>query len=241
MAAVFRHSLSRLRTQIVGWGLTFALLGWITTWAYDSIMSTQSQWQQMLDSFPPSVMAFFGETTKAFEADGYLDVGLFSYAVVILAFFGIILGSGLMASDEEAGRLDLIQAHPVSRGKQFWGRLLASTAATIAILFMTWTGLAVGLYGSELPAGVADLAVVCLPVLAEVMLFATLALLLSMLMPSRSMAASVASIVLVASYAVTSLARVFSGLKGSGAAVATDVLPKRLRHQRAQLGVAGRV
>lgn len=214
MSTVFRHSLSRLVVQIMGWGLTFAFFGWLTTWSYDSVMKSQSQLQQLLNAFPPEMMSFFGDMADAFKPAGYLDVMLFSYSAVTLAFFTIIAGSGLIAGDEEAGRLDLIQAHPVSRDALFWGRFLAMTVAAIAILALTWAGCAVGQISSTFPVSIAAMALPNVVSFAVLMLFGALALLLSMALPSRMMAASVAALVLVASYAITSLARVISGLRG---------------------------
>jgi ABC-2 type transport system permease protein len=139
---------------------------------------------------------------------------LFSYSAVTLAFFTIIAGSGMIASDEEAGRLDLIQAHPVSRDALFWGRFLAIVVAAIAILALTWGGCAVGQIGSTIPVSIAAMALPNVVSFAVLMLFGALALLMSMLLPSRTLAASVAALVLVISYAITSLARVISGLRG---------------------------
>ncbi len=55
----------------------------------------------------------------------------FSLLPVIVGIFALIAGSGLIASDEESGRLDLILAHPPSRTALFWGRLLAFVGATL--------------------------------------------------------------------------------------------------------------
>lgn len=214
MTVIFRHALARLRGQIYGWGLTFAILGWITTWAYDAIMSDQAQWQRVVNQMPLEMWAFFGEIAKLFTPGGYLDVGLFSYGIVILCFFSIVAASGMLASDEEAGRLDLVQAHPVSRTALFAGRFLAMTVATIAILACTWGGLALGMIGSSFPVSLRALVLPHIVMFAQLMLFAGLALWLSMALPSRTLAASVASFALVASYAVTSLAREIKALRG---------------------------
>ena len=214
MFAIFRHSFSRLVMQILGWGLTFAFFGWLTTWSYDTVMKAQAQVLQLLNVFPREMMSFFGDLGDAFKPSGYLDVMLFSYSAVTLAFFTIIAGSGLIASDEEAGRLDLIQAHPVSRDALFWGRFLSMTLAAVLILALTWAGCAIGQIGTSFPVSIAAMALPNVVSFAVLMLFGAFALLLSMALPSRTMAASLAALVLVASYAITSLARVISSLRG---------------------------
>lgn len=214
MSTIFRHTVAGLRGQMYGWGLTFAVLGWISVWSYNAVVAQQAQWQQLLDSLPPAMMVFFGEMSKAFSRTGFLDVMLFSYGVVILSFFGIIAGAGLVVRDEEAGRLDLIQAHPVSRTALFAGRFLAMTVVVAAVLAFTWAGCVVGLIGSKFEVGVLAMALPCIVSFPIIMLFAGLALWLSMVLPSYVLAVSTASIILVAAYAVTSLARIITGLRG---------------------------
>jgi ABC-2 type transport system permease protein len=214
MAAVFLHEFRRLRGAILGWGLTFAFFGWITAVAYNPLYDSYREIQKMLDSFPNSVMAFFGESTDIVSTVGYLDISLFSFGLAILGFFSVLAGAGLLVADEEAGRLDLLQAHPVSRTAQFAGRVLALTAATMLILLLCYAGFLPGLPGSNLDITLLSLALPFLPLLVEMLLFSGLALWLSMVLPSRAAAAMTAGILLIGSYFLTSLARLVHSLRG---------------------------
>jgi ABC-2 type transport system permease protein len=129
----------------------------------------------------------------------------FSMLPVIVGIFAIIAGSGLFASDEESGRMDLILAHPVGRLRLFWGRLFAFGVALTAILALGWLGFSVLLGSSGMDISYGKMALPFLSVLAQGLIYGTLALLLSMLLPSRNLAAMVAGIVMVASYFLTSL------------------------------------
>lgn len=213
MSAVFRHELRRLRGQILGWGLSFALLGWITVISYNPLIESGLGLQEMVDKLPPSVMAFFGESTSLFSAVGYLDMSLFSFVLAILGFFSVLAGAGMLVADEEAGRLDLIQSYPVSRTAQFAGRALALVVATVIILALFWAGFLPGLPGSKLEVTLLSLALPFLPLLAEMLLFSGFALWLSMVLPSRGMATMVAGFLLIGSYFLTSLARIVMTLK----------------------------
>jgi len=135
---------------------------------------------------------------------------------VIVGIFAVIAGSGLLASDEESGRLDLIVAHPVSRAGLFWGRALAFVAAGLGIMILGWLGFCVLLGGSSLDVTWGRMALPFLPLLAQTLIYGALALLLSMLLPARRLAAAGAGIVLVASYFLSSM----SGLNDSLSAVA---------------------
>jgi ABC-2 type transport system permease protein len=169
----------------------------------------------LIKTYPKELMAFFGDMTKLTSAGGYLDTSLLSYGVVILALFSILTGSGLIAADEEAGRLDLVQAAPISRTALFFGRFLGLAGATAAILALTWAGCALGLLSANLGVTVWALLLPFVSAFAVLMLFAALALGLSMLLPSRSMAATLASVLLVASYFLTSLSRVITALQAA--------------------------
>jgi ABC-2 type transport system permease protein len=143
-----------------------------------------------------------------FTPEGFLSFEFFSLMPVVLGIFAVLLGSGLLASDEESGRLDLIMAHPVSRTELFAGRLVAFVMATVAVLAILWLGFLLSMSWSTLDIAPAKLLLPFLSLLAVLMVFSMLALFFSMVLPSRGVAASVSGLFLVASYFVTSLARI---------------------------------
>jgi ABC-2 type transport system permease protein len=207
MLTTLRYTLAQLRGQILGWGLGIATLGLILVPFYDVFMEQQADFMQMLESYPPEFLAFFGgDAASMATPGGYLGMYGFSMLPVIVGIFAVIVGSGLLASDEESGRLDLIVAHPVSRAALFWGRLAGFVASTMAILILGWLGFSVLLGGSSLDVSWGEMALPFLPVLAQVLIYGTLALLCSMLLPARRLAAMAAGLVMVASYFLSSMA-----------------------------------
>jgi ABC-2 type transport system permease protein len=213
MLTTLRYTLSSLRGQILGWGLGVAALGLILVPFYDVFMEQQGDFLQMIESYPPEFLAFFGGDAAAIATpEGFLSMYGFSMLPVIVGIFAVLVGSGLLASDEESGRLDLIVAHPVSRTGLFWGRVLAFVGATLGILVLGWLGFSVLLGGSSLGVSWGQMALPFLPLLAQTLIYGALALLLSMLLPSRRLAAAGAGVVLVASYFLSSLAGLNEGL-----------------------------
>jgi ABC-2 type transport system permease protein len=207
MLTTWRYTLSSLRGQILGWGLGVAALGLLLVPFYDVFMDEQQDFLQMIESYPPEFLAFFGGDAAAIATpEGYLGMYGFSLLPVIVGIFAVLVGSGLLASDEESGRLDLIVAHPVSRAALFWGRLLAFVAASLGILVLGWLGFSILLGGSSLDVSWAEMALPFVPLLAQTLIYGAIALLLSMLLPSRRLAAAAAGVVLVASYFLTSMA-----------------------------------
>lgn len=217
MLTTLRYTLASLRGHILGWGLGVAALGLILVPFYDVFMGQQADFLQVIENYPPEFLAFFGgDAASLATTEGYLGMYGFSMLPVIVGIFAVIVGSGLLASDEENGRLDLIVAHPVSRTGLFWGRSLAFVAASAGILILGWLGFCILLGGSSLDVTWGQMAVPFVPLLAQILIYGALALLLSMLLPARRLAAAGAGLVLVTSYFLSSM----SSLNESLAAVA---------------------
>jgi ABC-2 type transport system permease protein len=131
---------------------------------------------------------------------------------LILGVFAVVIGSGLIVSDEENGTLDLILAHPVRRAELFIGRWLAFLGALASILLMAWLGLVIAVGLSLIQLNGFEVVLPFISLFGILMWFGGLALMLSMIVPSRRMAASLSGLALVASYFITTLAQVSADL-----------------------------
>ena len=213
MMTIFRYTLRRFRGQILGWGIALALLGVLLVSMYDSIAAEQEQFQELLKIYPPELTAFLGDISSFATPEGFVSLEFFSFMPLVLGIFAVLTGSGLLVSDEENGRLDLIMAHPVSRMALFMGRLLALVAATVAILAVCWLGLVIPMNWSSMDIGWGRMWLPLLSLLAELLLFGTMSLFLSMVLPSRRLAATTAGLLLVASFFITGLAKINEDLE----------------------------
>ncbi len=213
MTTIFRYTLRRFRGQILGWGIALALLGVLLISMYDSFAGEQELFAELLEMYPPEISAFMGDLSAMATPEGWVSLEFFSYMPLILGIFAVLMGSGLLVSHEESGTLDLIMAHPVSRTALFMGRLLAFVTATVAILVITWLGLVVSMTWSSIDIGWGRMWLPMLSLLAELLLFGTMSLLLSMVLPSRRLAATTAGLLLVASFFITGLAKLNEDLE----------------------------
>jgi ABC-2 type transport system permease protein len=214
MKTVLRYSLRHFRSQILGWGIALALLGMLIGSMYDSFAGQQEQLAGMLELYPPEITAFVGDLGAMFASpEGWLSVEFFSYMPLILGIFGVLVGSGLLVSDEENGTLDLIMAYPVSRTALFLGRLVAFVAATVVILAIAWLGLIAPTIWSSMDLGWGRVWLPLLSLLAVVLVFGTISLLLTMLLPSRRVAAMTGGLLLVASFFITGMAKINEDLE----------------------------
>jgi ABC-2 type transport system permease protein len=211
----FRYTYTGLRGQILGWGLGLALYGLMIVPMYNTLAAQQDQLQKMIASYPPEFLAFFGgDANSLITPAGFLGMYAFSMMPVIIGIFAVMAGSGLIVSDEERGRLDLIISHPVGRTPFFFGRSLGILGAALSIMFLGWLGFSILLGGSGLGFNWGQMAVPFLSLLTQILVSATLALLLSMFLPSRSLAAMVTGAFMVASYFVSSMAFMDERMKG---------------------------
>jgi len=211
----FRYSVAQMRGQILGWGLSLAAFGLMIVAFYDSFAAGQGQAMlDMIEAYPPEFLAFFGSNPASIVTpEGFLGMYAFSMLPPIFGIFAILAGSGLLASDEERGRLDLILAHPVSRASLFWGRAAAFVAANLAVCALGWLGFSLLMGRSALGVSWGQMALPFVPFVVQLIVYGALALVLSMLLPSRSAAAAVAGLVMVGSYLLSSLARLEPSLQ----------------------------
>ena len=208
MGAIFRYAIRRVRGQILGWGIGLGLLALMLVSMYDSIARLDDQLETFLQAYPPEMQAFFSGMAEFGTPEGFLAVEFFSYMPLILGIFAVSLGSGLLVADEETGILDLIAAYPLSRQTLFWGRWLASAGSLILVCLLTWVAFVVSLpLSSSLNISPGQLARPMVALLVQLLLFDALALLLSLLLPSRRTASMVSGLLLVASFFVTGLGR----------------------------------
>lgn len=202
----FKYTFVQMKGQIIGWGLGIAFLGLLIVPFYDVFGGQQEQFQQMIESYPEEFLAFFGgDATSMLTPEGYLKMYAFSMLPIIIGIFSVLAGSGLIVNDEERGRLDLIVSHPVGRTALFFGRFLGLFGAAVTILLVGWLGFCLLLGQSSLNMTWGQLAVPFVSLLAQIMIYAALAILCSMLLPTRNLAAMVTGVVLVISYFVSSM------------------------------------
>ncbi len=208
----FLHTLRRLRGQIIGWGVGLALYGLAMGAMFDTINEIAGL-DELLASYPPEMMAFFGDMTSMSTPSGYFDTYFSSFIPLIVGIFAVGAAAGLLAGDEERGTLDLTLSYPVSRTALFWGRWLAFVAATALMLFIGYLGWVITLPFSSMDVTAGALLGAFVPMAAILLLFGGLALLLSMFLPSARLAAMVSGGLLVANFLLAGLANLNEDLR----------------------------
>jgi ABC-2 type transport system permease protein len=205
MWAEFRHTLRRMRGQIIGWGIGVAVYGLLMVSLFDSIRAIEG-FAEMIASYPPELMGFFGDMMGITTPKGYLDIYYFTYMNVVIGIFAVGAGASLLVGDEEKGILDLVMAHPLSRSALFWGRLLGLTVVTAVILLIGWLSWVIPAPGTGMDLTWIEFLRPFVPLFALLLLFGTLALLLSLVLPSTRSASMLTGGLLVGNFLLVGLA-----------------------------------
>lgn len=212
MLAELKHTLRRQRGQMIGWGIGLALYGILMVLIYDSLAAIPG-FEEMIASYPEEFMAFFGDMMAITTPKGYLDVYYFTYMPIVIGIFVAAAGGGLLVSDEEKGILDLVLAQPISRTGLYWGRVLGFVVATGVILLVSWLSWVLPAGSTGLDLTWIEFLLPFAPLGAVLLLFGMLALLLSLVLPSVRLAATIGGGLIFANWLLLGLANLNKDLK----------------------------
>jgi ABC-2 type transport system permease protein len=213
MWAEFKHTLHRLRWQIVGWAGGVAAYGLMMVYLYPNIADMGDVMNEYINMFPEAMIAFFENIYLIGTPMGYMDVYFFSYMHLIIGILTIGTGAGLLVGDEEKGVLDLVLAQPVSRTSLFFGRLLGLATALAAILVAGWLSWAIPAGSVGLELSWLQLLLPFLPLFVVLLLFTAIAVFLSMIMPAARIAGMLTGAILVGNYLLLGLSNINDKLK----------------------------
>jgi ABC-2 type transport system permease protein len=161
---VFTKTLWDARRSLLGWAVAISAVGVMYAAFWPTVNTPDLQ--QALQNYPEGLLEAFNYNDLTSPA-GYLGSSVYGLLVPLLvAVFAIAAGTRAVAGDEEAGTLDLLLAHPVSRTKVALQRYTALVAGLALVGVVLWLGmLAVagpaeleGITAAELAAATTQLA-----------------------------------------------------------------------------------
>jgi len=99
----------------------------------------------MLEAMPPELRAIFlTEGLDLGTPAGYLNMELFSFVLpLVVAGYGVAVGSAAIAGEEERGTLDLLLANPIPRWRVVVEKSAALAVGMAIVVGAIWIGLAV--------------------------------------------------------------------------------------------------
>jgi ABC-2 type transport system permease protein len=214
MFNLFLHELRSRRSAILGWGIGIALFGIL-------IIMIFPDFEGQLEGFNIEeielyqVMGNFGEFATF---KGFVSAEMFTFMPILLGIYAIINGTGTLAGEEDSGTLEPLMSLPLHRWQLVATKALALGIALFLILAIVSIGEVIAF--NALPSGTdvsgveaVDLVVATLAIWPLIMVFATASMFLGAFMPSRRLAATVATILLIATYLANNLTEMVSWLE----------------------------
>ena len=204
---LFTKTLRDLRSQILGWGIGAGLLGAMVIFLYPAFKDQMGAMLEMLKSYPPALSAFFGDFNQMPFFLGWLNIEFYSYGPPILAIFAVVVGTGLVAGEEEKGTLDLLLSHPIRRWRLVADKFAAFAVATVLIMAL----IALFFVSSSVMIGetsqLGRMALATMNIVPITLAGGALALMASVLFRSRRLANLMALAVIIGSYFLESLGK----------------------------------
>jgi ABC-2 type transport system permease protein len=114
--SIFAKALWERRFSIVYWVVGVVAIASLTVAVYPEIRDSDAL-KELLQKFPPAMMAMFGVDPTTFTTGiGYVQAQLYSFlAPMLLVAFATAAGAAVTAREEEDGTADLLLAYPVER------------------------------------------------------------------------------------------------------------------------------
>jgi ABC-2 type transport system permease protein len=209
---VFWKTVRESRRGWIGWAFALAAVAAMYAGFWPSIGNNPDM-TKALEAYPESLKEAM-HMQDLTQPESYLGATVFGLLIpLLLAVFAISAGVKAIAGDEEAGTLDLVLAHPVSRVSLALQRFSAIAAALTAI-----TGLlALAIIGLRGPADFAEVSVgnilaICLQLALFGLFFAALSYAVGAWTGKRVAAIGVGAAVVVFAYLADSFLPQVDGL-----------------------------
>jgi ABC-2 type transport system permease protein len=196
------------------WDNRRGLLSWMIGTALVAMMYAAFYPQLAKGAMADAVAAFPDSLKQAFRLDdlssaaGYLGSSTFGILLPLLALaYGTATGARAIAGDEEAGYLDLLLAHPVSRTRLLLQRFAALAAGSTAIAALVFLAMVAIRSAAQLDTiSISEFAAQCLALALLAITFGALAFLVGAIVGRRSLVLGVTAALGVLAYAANGFA-----------------------------------
>jgi ABC-2 type transport system permease protein len=209
--SVLAKTLRDQRRWLLAWTIVIVAVGVLYA-AFWPLMG-ESAMRIAIEAFPEELLEALGYDDLA-TAAGYIGsttFGLLGPALIII--FSGATGTAAVAGEEEAGRLDLLLAHPVSR----WSLLLQRCAALVIAILLPCLVLALALVAiagpTEVDIDAAHFAAASLHLAVFGIFFGTLALGIGAASGRRGVAWALVALLAIGGYIAANVAPLVGGLE----------------------------
>ena len=194
-----------LRWQIFWFGVGLALYGASIVLIFPQF---EDYLKEVAETYPEEILNFFGGGDIT-SPEGFLTLEYYSFAVLILVIFALVVSTGALAGEESRGTAETLLSQPLRRSRVMIEKGVAVLAASVTVCLVVCIGWLVSVPFIDLDdLGLLDLVGATFGMLPIAMAFGALGFLLGAVAPSRGFAAGILVALAVLSYLVASIADV---------------------------------
>jgi ABC-2 type transport system permease protein len=205
---IVRRSVAEHRRWMMGWSIGMVALSAFTIAFWPALRDKSTTLNSMVNGLPASVRALvgMGAGVDPFSPLGYLLSKVFAFMLPLLMLIAAIGLAGAVAGDEERGLLETTYTLPIARRRVLVERWLALMVLTTVLAAAAFVSVAITARLVDLGVGIASIGWATACCLALTWAVAAVAFALGAGTGRRGSAISVAAVVGVVSYLITSLA-----------------------------------
>ncbi len=147
---IYIKTLYEKRWTMFAWGIAILLLTIITMALFPTLRDT---FGESLKDVPEAAKSFIGDAAAYQKIEGFVDLQIFAQMIFFTIIMGIIVGTGLIAGEENDGTLETLLSMPVSRTKVYFQKLLACATIVGVVCFVLYLAVVLGalMVGETMP------------------------------------------------------------------------------------------
>lgn len=202
------------RRALIGYTIGLTILTLMMGVFWPTIEEQGDQFQQLLDSYPPAMQAFFGDMSQMTTAPGFLKAELFSFMLpLVILLFAIGRSADTIAGEEERGALDTLLSHPVSRRRAYMEKAAGVALSVGAIVLVVFLGLVFIDVAFGMGVGIAGILAACTMLLLLVFAHMGVTFALAGWKGRKGLVVALAATLAVASWLLSSFGRLVEQLE----------------------------
>lgn len=207
-AVLFRRAIADRRRWLIGWSIGITAFVVINIAFWPSFRDQSDELNDMIEQMPESIRALFGmgEGVDPFSPVGYLSAQVYAFALPLLLLIAGIGAVASIAGDEERGLLETTFTLPITRRRVLFERWAATVLLTTILSAVGLVSTVVSARVVDLDVGIAAMVWASLGVTVLTWAVSGLGLVVGAATGRRGLAITVAAVIAVASYLITSLA-----------------------------------
>lgn len=212
--SVYQKTLYDHHVAIIAWGLGIIIISLFYASIYPSISG--SSFTDAIQGMSSNLInAFIGSADFFSTPNGFIHGEFFTFTMpLIVCIITILVGSGLIAREEETGTMELLLSRPISRRRLMRHKAAALVTIVGILAACVWVGLWVGsllIPKFAITLSLMAIASVNLGLLA--LAFGCIALMITAIKSRRSLAAGITGIYFLVSYIVGTFGEQVSWLR----------------------------